>query len=170
MRTDGIPRNGIHTLERDQVHVSRGELRQAVIRAKEGGELTEELAGMALAIVRGYLSRERFNGYSLQDREDIIGAWAVQFVKNWDRLDLEKNLHSYITTMAANAYRMFERGRSRRQRKIEAKGESLQNAVRDRREDWGRAICHLRFEDHDEGIVAESVWLARVCGTVSVCG
>lgn len=124
---------------------------------------------MTLAIVRGYLSRERFSGYSLQDREDIIGAWAVQFVKNWDRLDLEKNLHSYITTMAANAYRMFERGRSRRQRKIEAKGESLQNAVRDRREDWGRAICRLRFDD-DEGIVSESVWLARVCGTVSVCG
>ncbi len=103
--------------------ISRQELRAAILRARKLGRCTEELAALAMRIARGHIAKEKFSGYSEQDREDIVGAWALLFVRKWQRIDPEKNPHSYITTMVANCWRMHERTTQRRIRKESAKVE-----------------------------------------------
>jgi len=85
--------------------------------------MTNRLGRLGLEIARGYLSRDQFGGYSVQEKEDILGAWSVQFVKNWSNLDPEANPHSYITTIVRNCWRMYERSTQRRLRREHAKAE-----------------------------------------------
>ena len=101
-------------------YITREELADAVRDAQAKGELTEELAELAMRVAWQYLMREKFQGYSQQEKEDMLGDWAWIFVRRWDRIKADGNPFSYITSMVTNSWRTGERGRQRRIRKHEA--------------------------------------------------
>jgi DNA-directed RNA polymerase specialized sigma24 family protein len=106
------------------MQVDPTELNVAIAEAQRAGRLTERLAVLGMQVARGYLSSEKFSGYSAADREDIFSAFTVSFVRGWQKLDPDGNPHAYLSTMAANCWRMHERSAKRRLRREHAKAEA----------------------------------------------
>jgi hypothetical protein len=144
--------------------VCKQKLAAAVDRAKAQGQLTDELARLGLEVARGYLSSGKFTGYSESLIDDILGAWSVNFVRKWHKLDPEQNCFAWITYMVRSAHFVHMRSLARLHAREEAGAGELLALVEIRKDDWGRVQCHLRYGD-DEGIVSEADWLARVRGS-----
>jgi DNA-directed RNA polymerase specialized sigma24 family protein len=113
-----------------------------------------------MRIARGHIAKDKFSGYSQQDREDIVGAWALLLVRKWRRIDPDKNPHAYITTMVANCWRMHERGMQRRIRKesekveaeFQARMNQTQQFIRRYERDLGEAGDIVPLEEFEKKI------------------
>lgn len=141
--------------------VCKKELAEAVLRAKEQNELTNELAILGLKIARLYLSQKAFSRYPREIIEDIISHWSLNFVRKWEKLNPEKNCFSWITYSVRSSHYVYMRSQSRRIAREERQKEENRANADDRKDDWSRALTRLRHGD-DEGIVPESEWLAEV--------
>ena len=97
--------------------IPKADLAAAVTEAHKLGRLTDRLSRLALQIATGYLSCDKFAGYSHADKQDVTGMFCIRLVQIWHRLDPEQNCHAYLTRAANLAWKDFERSNSRRLRR-----------------------------------------------------
>lgn len=105
------------------MQIDKTEFNAAVAEAKQRGILTERLATLGMQIARGYLSSEKFSHYSAADREDVLGAWTVLFVRKWEKMDPKKNCFSWITSTVRSAHFIWARSAARRAKRESKKAE-----------------------------------------------
>lgn len=94
--------------------VSKKDLSEAVRTAHEKGELTDELAAMALKIGRGFIRQDRYSDIPFAQREDALSKWLIGFATKWRRLDPDQNCFAYISHGVSLAIMSHMRGESRR--------------------------------------------------------
>lgn len=140
------------------MQIGKKELSEAVRRAKDQNQLTNELALLGLQIARSYLSGKV---HSLDIMEDITSDWSLRFVRKWEQMNPDRNCFSWIVSTVRTSHFTYMRSLSRRTTREQIEGEELKASARERRNDWARASLRFRCGD-DEGIVPEPEWLATV--------
>ena len=95
--------------------VTNAELRAELARCRLGGELTDDMARMAMAIGQGYLAARRWRRVRRVVKEDAFSGYLVRLVKCWPRIN-DRNPFAYLTAMVHSATLDEVRKESRRVR------------------------------------------------------
>ena len=82
--------------------VTNAELRAELARCRLGGELTDDMARMAMAIGQGYLAARRWRRVRRVVKEDAFSGYLVRLVKCWPRIN-DRNPFAYLTAMVRSA-------------------------------------------------------------------
>lgn len=101
-------------------YLTNAKLLPEVIRAKQLGRVTDELATMLLMLARKNANRPCFNGYSY--REDMVSEALANLCQNALKFDTEKynNPFAYYTSCISNSFFQFLNS-EKRHRKIRDK-------------------------------------------------
>lgn len=88
-------------------YLTNSRLLPEVIKAKEGGRLTEELAKMLMMLTRKYAMRPCFSGYTY--REDMISEALANLCQNALKFNPEKsdNPFAFYTSCINNSFLQF---------------------------------------------------------------
>lgn len=88
-------------------YINNAKMLPEVIKSKEQGKITDELAEMFLMLTRKYSQRSCFSGYSF--KEDMVSDAVVNLVQNALKFNLEKssNPFAYYTTCINSSFLQF---------------------------------------------------------------
>lgn len=75
-------------------------LRREVIHAREIGELTDELAILAIEVARILYSSERYINCSWSIKEEFVSQFTLSLTRSWKRIDPIQNPKAYLQTLA----------------------------------------------------------------------
>lgn len=85
-------------------YIDKAKMYELVVRDKEKGVLSDELAKMLLLIADRYSHRPSFFGYTY--REDLVGNAALLLCRKWMMFDHEQSTQafSYYTSIVHNSF------------------------------------------------------------------
>ena len=77
-----------------------------VIKSKEQGGITDELANMFVVLVNKYSNKNNWGGYTF--KEEMAGDALLLLCRTWDKFDHERfdNAFAYYTQIVKNAFLM----------------------------------------------------------------
>ena len=78
--------------------VTNAELRAELARCRAGGELTEDMARMAMAVGQRYLGARKWRKIRRVVKEDAFSGYLVKLVRLWPRIN-DRNPFAYLTAM-----------------------------------------------------------------------
>lgn len=85
-------------------YITNAQLRELVLESRREGKLSHSLIDAVTAIVTGLCTRYPVPGL---DVEDVTQETLFRVMTSLHRIDVTKNVHSYVSTIARNVGRRF---------------------------------------------------------------
>ena len=96
MKDGGTP---VHTA---MTRVTNAELRAELARCRLGGELTDDMARLAMAVGKRYLGARKWRTVRRVVKEGAFSGYLVKLVRLWPRIN-DRNPFAYLTAMVHSA-------------------------------------------------------------------
>lgn len=81
------------------MRITNAELRTELEASVKQGRMTEEFAEMVCHIAQGHIAKHFPEQKHLH--HDFISAFHEAIVRNWKKIDKDRNIHAYISTMVS---------------------------------------------------------------------
>ena len=103
-------------------------LQEELKKSKKQGYMSEDFALIALQIANKIIYQKKYKHIKLEAKEEAISIFSEKLCKNWQKLNPESSIMSYISQIANNTLINLFKSHDNNKRKLESYKEHLINS------------------------------------------